>query len=545
MGISVQELLANEFFKDFEVIAGRKGLHKEMQGITVFEAPDAFKWTKGKEMVLSSGYVIQQNPDCLNVAFAEGNIQRSSGLILKRDRYMDSVPEDIIELFNDNELPLILAPFSVPWMDIISQSNVAVMNRAIMKFQVSNAINHPITNQSYKEKKIKQILSAVENEMKFPAFLHDFTEDKSYYSSPNFRRMTELYNLKETEYWNPSVPYTHHTLCDYINMSRYRLIQNERNDDPRVSWIIMPITVNGVLQAYFVLMEARDLIDYYDEFTIRIAFMVLQSLYEQIGGAKDVGYMGFENFIHFAMSCGEEDAQKVISQASIQGISMSIPYDYVLVRADNINLSTERPALIKVFQKSGCSRRGQFAILDDNHILVLLESTAKEGRNESSKPSGDTLIRKFLDSFRSKFPDATIACSICQEGKTLRDIKSSINKCHKVLRMGQLIYPEQDIYDYEMLGPLTWLDIPENELQKMLSAYQAIQDGDRDKILVKTLKVYLENNMNYSITAEKMYVHINTIRKRIDKINKMLDIDWNNPVERMKNIILLQFIKEE
>ena len=33
MGIAVQELLANEFFKDFEVVAGRKGLYKEMQGI--------------------------------------------------------------------------------------------------------------------------------------------------------------------------------------------------------------------------------------------------------------------------------------------------------------------------------------------------------------------------------------------------------------------------------------------------------------------------------------------------------------------------------
>ena len=40
--------------------------------------------------------------------------------------------------------------------------------------------------------------------------------------------------------------------------------------------------------------------------------------------------------------------------------------------------------------------------------------------------------------------------------------------------------------------------------------------------LLKTLKIYLENNMNYSVTAEKMYVHINTIRKRIDKVNDLV-----------------------
>ena len=51
--------------------------------------------------------------------------------------------------------------------------------------------------------------------------------------------------------------------------------------------------------------------------------------------------------------------------------------------------------------------------------------------------------------------------------------------------------------------------------------------------------------MNYSSTADKLYVHINTIRKRIDKINNLLDVDWDNSVERMKNLILLQFIDEE
>ena len=46
----------------------------------------------------------------------------------------------------------------------------------------------------------------------------------------------------------------------------------------------------------------------------------------------------------------------------------------------------------------------------------------------------------------------------------------------------------------------TWIEIPENELKEMF--------------------------MNYSVTAEKMYVHINTIRKKIDKVNDLVKIDW-------------------
>lgn len=55
----------------------------------------------------------------------------------------------------------------------------------------------------------------------------------------------------------------------------------------------------------------------------------------------------------------------------------------------------------------------------------------------------------------------------------------------------------------------TWIEIPENELKEMF--------------------------MNYSVTAEKMYVHINTIRKRIDKVNDLVKIDWEDHVDRLRS----------
>ena len=55
-----------------------------------------------------------------------------------------------------------------------------------------------------------------------------------------------------------------------------------------------------------------------------------------------------------------------------------------------------------------------------------------------------------------------------------------------------------------------------------------MMEEEKNIELLKTLKIYLENNMNYSVTAEKMYVHINTIRKRIDKVNDLVKIDWAN-----------------
>ena len=37
MGISVGDLLSMDFFKDFHVIAGHKGLNREIQGVSFLE----------------------------------------------------------------------------------------------------------------------------------------------------------------------------------------------------------------------------------------------------------------------------------------------------------------------------------------------------------------------------------------------------------------------------------------------------------------------------------------------------------------------------
>ena len=136
MGIAVKELLALEYFKDFYVVAGKRGLDREIQGVTILEAPDAFRWTVGKELVLSSGYVISQDPDCIRRAFEEGGFQKAAAMMIKRERYLAQIPEDIIALHDEYGVPLISMPFSVPWMEIMSQINVAVINRTIRRFRI-------------------------------------------------------------------------------------------------------------------------------------------------------------------------------------------------------------------------------------------------------------------------------------------------------------------------------------------------------------------------------------------------------------------------
>ena len=153
------------------------------------------------------------------------------------------------------------------------------------------------------------------------------------------------------------------------------------------------------------------------------------------------------------------------------------------------------------------------------------------------------MLSDFEQKIVETFPKMELEFAVLREGKKMSELKSSVETCGKVMKMGKKLCPKKKIWDYEMMGPFAWLQIPEKELEQMLSEYLDMMKDEKNVELLRTLKVYLENNMNFSVTAEKMYVHINTIRKRIDKLDRMLQIDWDSYISRLKIEILLQFLE--
>ena len=542
MGIAVKELLAQEYFKDFHVIAGRRGLDREIQGITMLEAPDAFKWSMGKELIFSSGYVISQRPECIRLAFEEGNMDKSAALIIKRERYLPRIPEEIIALHEQYGVPLITMPFSIPWMEVMSQINVVVMNRTIRRFRIQRCDALQASQQTYKVQKIHRILQAVEVEMNFPAFLYDVNEGRGYYSSANFKRITGAFGLSEEDYWSPEKPHTVHTLCDYIQMRRIRLIDQENPVGPRVSWIQIPIVMNGATQAWFIVMESRELLDFYDEYAIRIAFLMIQGVYEQIIVAQNAGNIGFENFILYALNSGEPDGERLAAQASAQGISMSTNYSCVVFEQRNEDLSarSERKAFVEIFQSGRLSGSGRLVFLEENEGALILESGDPVLKN------GDG-VGRLLDDFGGKvgerFPGMRLEFGVYREERPLSEIRICIEKCKRAMALGRRLFPERAAWDYDSLGALAWLEIPEEELDRRLAVFRELLKDEKNAEILRTLKVYLENNMNYSVTAEKMYAHINTVRKRIDRAHELLRMDWEERMNRLNLELLLQFLE--
>ena len=537
MGISVNELMSLDYFKDFIVLAGHRGMKKKIQGVTLLDAPDGLRWAKGKELMLSSGYAIKMEPDCLKASFDRGDMDKRSAFMLKRGRYVDSIPEETVALFNEHNIPLISMPFEISWMELMNRINTAVLNRTIKRFRITGTKS--VISASYKERKINKILQMVELEMEFPAYLYDVETKMSYYSSKNFLDITHSFGLEVGDYLSPRGEFTRHTLCDFIEMTRYRLINFESPDEPRISWIKIPIVIDKNIMAYFVVMESKDFIDFYDEYSIRIAYLSLQNIYEQISVMRNAGNIGFENFIQFALNLKPKNIDKLVYQSNIQGISIDKENLCILFSQikGEVNARENRKLYIEAAEKLLSDYR--LAFIDENEGVLLFELS------ENKKTDYEFLKKKLCEfnEYIGKITDgAELKFGMVKEGKALSQIRGTVCKCRRVIRMGTLMMPDKSIYEYEDLGVLAWIDVPEEELEKLLNNLKELIEVNKGEDLLETLKVYLENNLNYSTTASKLFIHINTVRKRIERVEEVLGLNFDNYITRLKLVILLQYL---
>ncbi len=538
MGLTIREMLEADFFKDFQVIAGKEGLDNQIQGIAILDAPDGFNWTKGKELVITSGYVFHQHPHLFESYINTDVFRDISGMGIKMDRYLNTIPDHIIDVFNDQNIPLINVPVSPSWMDIMNQLNVLVMNKNIRQFRIGNIKPKSFSDITYQERKINKILSQIEDEMDFPAMLYDVFKEKAYYSSSSFIELMEDMVLEDL--WNPSMEVTQEVLCDNLKMIRYR-VHDDRYEKP-YSWIIVPITVGDKLRAYFVIVEAVGLIDYFEQFTLRIGFLLIQSLYEQILVAQSIGDIGFEKFISDIISNNLSE-ETISKRATDLGIDINMNYYLVMMRQEKkeVHLANYKSELRQAINSSISDIDARMAMVDDNSCVFLLPADNRVSDEENLKQiKKSSLI--FKKRIQSKIQNSNLILGLSDSEGTIFEIKRNYDRCEQTLRIGRILYPEKNYIKYSDLGVLAWMDIKEDELEMIAKDIKILIENPEHRELIETLKTYLQCNMNYSLTAKQLYIHINTVRKRIEEINDLVDLDIEDPMNRLKLEILLMFI---
>lgn len=539
MGLSVRNMLCNEYFKDYKIIAGKKGLDREIQGIAVLDAPDGVNWTIGKELIISSGYVFKINPSLFQEFIDSNALKRSSGLAFKM-RHIDHFPDYFIDYCEKNDIPLLTIPAEHSWMGMMNQLNVIVMNNNIRRFNIGRINPRNFSDISYQSKKINKILSQIEKELNFPAMLYDVSSERLFLSSKNVLKLAEGLEIENLWHTKPGVE--QQVLCDNLKMIRYRY----RNKDLEIpySWIKVPVTVEGEIKAYFVVVEATGLIDYFDEISLRIGFLLIHSLFEQLLAAQIIGDAGFEKLVNDIINGYISEPYAITKKADEIGLDLAKEYYIVEMEQKTpvLNLHDFRDEIRNIMGTNFDLNDGRIAVVDENSCLILFcaDSMLSEEKELARHRERCMELKKRLEKKYSKlsliFGESDVKCS-------LHDVGRSYRRAKKALQNGRLLYPESEYFYYTGIGIFGWLDIREDELDLMMNGAQELFKNPDNQELLDILEAYLECNMNYSLTAKKKFLHINTIRKKVDQVSRLTNVDLDDPISRLKLELLIKLMK--
>lgn len=120
MTTKLKEVLAMPAFKDFRLVAGSGGIEKDVVTVSVMDAPDIYKWMKGGEFLITSGYVVKDQPEYIKSLIINLKKWGAAALGVKFDRFIHAFPEEALQTADELQFPIISIPFEFAFTDVIN-----------------------------------------------------------------------------------------------------------------------------------------------------------------------------------------------------------------------------------------------------------------------------------------------------------------------------------------------------------------------------------------------------------------------------------------
>ena len=144
MSVTVRTLLEDRYFMKCKVLAGHRGLDREIQAVALFDAPDGYMWYKGNEFVMSSGYLFQDNIELFKKVIVHLYEHNCAAFGIKVGRYLKKIPQEILDFCNQFNIPLINIPYEPAWVEIMDMVNAIAMNKYFMRVNANKWDKRPL-----------------------------------------------------------------------------------------------------------------------------------------------------------------------------------------------------------------------------------------------------------------------------------------------------------------------------------------------------------------------------------------------------------------
>ncbi len=114
-GISVEEMMELEILGDSKLIAGSRGIRNTVSRVNIMADPDILDWVQEGEFLLTTAYYFEKdNVIAQKQLIRECSQRKLAGIGIKVLPYLDSLSQEVLDLADELNFPLIDIHYSIP-----------------------------------------------------------------------------------------------------------------------------------------------------------------------------------------------------------------------------------------------------------------------------------------------------------------------------------------------------------------------------------------------------------------------------------------------
>lgn len=183
--------------------------------------------------------------------------------------------------------------------------------------------------------------------------------------------------------------------------------------------------------------------------------------------------------------------------------------------------------------------------IQGNIVILIFDSF--ERTEKERKDFMISLAKSMVDEIEKMNPAVECQMGIGRQYPTNLMLYKSFNEGKIALELGKFEMALQAVWHFEDIGMARLLSNIQNDT---LHEYYVETLGDliqldqrKDGYYIETLQEFFRNNGDIGKTADQLFIHQNTLRKRIKKIESVLNCDLNQMEDQIKLLVALKIMK--
>lgn len=293
--------------------------------------------------------------------------------------------------------------------------------------------------------------------------------------------------------------------------------------------IVYPLAVNKKIYAYLFILETEKTLCATDYIVITQSLPALLSESIKHHEITETEKKFQDNFIYDLLHNNIASLKTIVKQGRLWGWDFTKPHQLLII--DLKPFRDETPLFLlksSITQVIANKFKNPIVVEHDNQFLVMIPENPNDNL-QYNQGEIKGLAKEIFSVLKKGFPEIAINIGIGRLYPSALDLCRSYQEAKTALELSRLLNLEKRIAHFDDLGLIRLLasvsyeqlnDFSLEYLDPLISFDEANETN-----LLKTLEIFLQESGDFNNTAKNLFIHPNTLRHRIKKIEEILKMD--------------------